>query len=392
MRIGIDARTILNPKKGEAIGSGHYTYQLIKNLLEVDKSNEYVLFFDFRVREKDVRKFSRPNTTIRFYPFSDYRKFLPGAYNEILTAATLAKEKLDVLHTTSPVSRIPTTYNGKVIVTFHDMGIYKVPECYSTATILHNKVSYQLMAKKADKIIAVSDSIKKDLEEIFGAGKKTQMIHCGLDKRFFAELEAGDEKILEKLGVDKKYILFLGTIEPSKNITRLLQAFAEFKNKSINNKGEKNNSKFAYQLLLVGKNGWLAKEYWQIAKDLKIEKDVIFAGYIIGDELLPILKKAEFLILPSLYEGFGMTVLESFAAGLPVIASDIPSIKEVAGEAARLVNPRDVSGITEAMLDFSSNLEMRNKLAQKGLERAKDFDWEKVAQETLEVYNKVVGR
>jgi len=392
MRIGIDARTILNPKKGEAIGSGHYTYQLIKNLLEVDKSNEYVLFFDFRVREKDVRKFSRPNTTIRFYPFSDYRKFLPGAYNEILTAATLAKEKLDVLHTTSPVSRIPTTYNGKVIVTFHDMGIYKVPECYSTATILHNKVSYQLMAKKADKIIAVSDSIKKDLEEIFGAGKKTQMIHCGLDKRFFAELEAGDEKILEKLGVDKKYILFLGTIEPRKNITRLLQAFAEFKNKSINNKGEKNNSKFAYQLLLVGKNGWLAKEYWQIAKDLKIEKDVIFAGYIIGDELLPILKKAEFLILPSLYEGFGMTVLESFAAGLPVIASDIPSIKEVAGEAARLVNPRDVSGITEAMLDFSSNLEMRNKLAQKGLERAKDFDWEKVAQETLEVYNKVVGR
>jgi len=388
MRIGIDARTILNPKKGEAIGSGHYTYQLIKNLLEVDKSNEYVLFFDFRVREKDVRKFSRSNVKIRFYPFSDYRKFLPGAYNEILTAATLSKEKLDILHTTSPVSRIPTTYSGKVVVTFHDMGIYKAPECYSTATILRNKVAYQLMAKKADKIIAVSDSIKKDLEEIFGAGEKTQVIHCGLDKRFFAELEAGDEKILEKLGVDKKYILFLGTIEPSKNITRLLQAFAEFKNKSINSKGE-NNAKFAYQLLLVGKNGWLAKEYWQIAKDLKIDKDIVFAGYIIGDELLPILKKAEFLVLPSLYEGFGMTVLESFAAGLPVIASDISSIKEVAGDAARLVNPRDVAGIAEAMLDFSSNSELKNELTQKGLARAKDFDWEKVARETLEVYNEV---
>ena len=109
MRIGIDARTILNPKKGEAIGSGHYTYQLIKNLLEIDKSNEYVLFFDFRVREKDVRKFSQPNVTIRFYPFSDYRKFLPGAYNEILIAATLSKEKLNVLHTHSPISRIPKT-------------------------------------------------------------------------------------------------------------------------------------------------------------------------------------------------------------------------------------------------------------------------------------------
>ncbi|MDY0302992.1 MAG: hypothetical protein RBR98_04315, partial [Candidatus Moranbacteria bacterium] len=83
MRIGIDARTILNPKEGEAIGAGHYTYQLLKNILEIDRENEYVIFFDFRVREKDVRKFTLPNTKIIFYPFSDYYKYLPGAYNEV---------------------------------------------------------------------------------------------------------------------------------------------------------------------------------------------------------------------------------------------------------------------------------------------------------------------
>ncbi len=126
MRIGIDARTILNPEKGEAIGVGHYTYQLIRHLLDFDKENEYVLFFDFRVREKDVKKFTRPNTKIKFYPFSDYKKYLPGAYSEILGTATLAKENLDILHSTSPLSRIPVGYRGKCVVTFHDLAIYRV--------------------------------------------------------------------------------------------------------------------------------------------------------------------------------------------------------------------------------------------------------------------------
>ncbi|MFZ2993843.1 MAG: hypothetical protein WA064_01660, partial [Candidatus Moraniibacteriota bacterium] len=130
MKIGIDARTILNPERGEAIGAGHYAYQLIRHLLELDRENEYVIFFDFRVREKDVAKFSRDNVKIKFYPFSDYKKYLPGAYSEILGTATLSREKLDVLHTTSPMSRIPSTYSGKTIVTIYDLAVMKVPEVF----------------------------------------------------------------------------------------------------------------------------------------------------------------------------------------------------------------------------------------------------------------------
>src|SRR3989338_8286986 len=136
MRIGIDARTILSPEKGEAIGIGHYTYQLIRHLLDLDKENEYVIFFDFRVREKDVKKFSRPNVKIKFYPFSDYKKYLPGAYSEILGTATLQKENLDVLHSTSPQSRIPAAYRGKTVVTFHDLGVYKASKCYPKMRML----------------------------------------------------------------------------------------------------------------------------------------------------------------------------------------------------------------------------------------------------------------
>ncbi|MDD3498083.1 MAG: glycosyltransferase family 1 protein [Candidatus Moranbacteria bacterium] len=392
MRIGIDARIILNPQKGEAIGAGHYTYQLIRHLLEIDKKNEYVLFFDFKVREKDVRKFTRENTTIRFYPFSDYKKYLPGAYNEILTAATLRKEKLDVLHSTSPMSRIPLSYRGKTVVTFHDMAIYKIPDCFSRAGRAKKKVSYSLMANKADKIIAVSDSIKKDVEEIFKSGSKTEVIYSGLDRRFFENPERGSERVLGKFGIKKKYIIFLGTIEPSKNITRLLNAFAIFKKNNIQKKTESGSRKdFDYQLILAGKRGWLAKEYLQIAKDLGLGKDVIFTGYVIGDELVPLLKGAEFFILPSLYEGFGMTVLEAFATGVPTIVSEAGSLKEVAGDASYFINPIDTEGIAEAMEKFSQDGSLRDIFRQKGFEQVKKFDWNKVAKETIEVYNQIVG-
>src|SRR3989339_368717 len=121
MKIGIDARTILNPEKGDAIGVGHYTYQLIRHLLDADKENEYVLFFDYRVREKDIKKFTRPNSKIKFYPFSDYKKYLPGAYNEILGTATLAREHLDIFHATSPMSPVSTAHPGENQGAFYAM-------------------------------------------------------------------------------------------------------------------------------------------------------------------------------------------------------------------------------------------------------------------------------
>ncbi len=382
MKIGIDARTILSPEKGDAIGAGHYAYQLIRHLLEIDRENEYVLFFDFRVREKDVKKFTRPNVRIKFYPFSDYKKYLPGAYSEILGTAILQKEKLDVLHSTSPLSRIPAAYRGKCAVTFNDMAIYQCPQCFPKIKSVKNKTIYSLMAKKADHIIAVSESVKNDLEKFLKVpAKKTSVIYSGLDERFFADLAGDSRKIIGKYEIRDKYILFLGTLEPSKNITRLLEAFALFKNKFKERK-----LKFNYQLVVAGKRGWLSREYAQEVKDFNLQKDVIFTGYVIGDELAPLFIQSEFFIMPSLYEGFGTTVLEAFATQTPAIVSDIASIPEIAGQAARLVNPLDVRAISEAMFEFSQDENLRNGYKSKGLEQARKFSWEKCARETLEVY------
>lgn len=383
MRIGIDARSILNPEKGDAIGVGHYTYQLIRHLLKIDKENEYVLFFDFRVREKDVKKFAQPNVKIAFYPFSDYKKYLPGAYNEILGTATLQKEKLDVLHSTSAFNRIPMSYNGKVAVTFHDMSMFTIPDYLPAMKRARNKAIAKMMAKKADKVIAVSASIRDDVQKFLGTpSEKTEIVYSGLDKRFFEEPEMDAGKVLGKYDITKKYILFLGTLEPSKNIARLLEAFAKFKFAQK----KKNSGKFDYQLVLSGKRGWLSREYQQIIKDLGLSKDVVFTGYVIGDELVPLFRQADFFVMPSLYEGFGMTVLEAFATKTPAIVSQVASLPEIAGEAAYFINPLDTAELAKAFEEFSVNESLRQDYVARGIEQAKKFDWEKTAKETLEIY------
>jgi len=130
MRIGIDARAILNPEKNAPTGVANYVWQLVKNLLEIDKENQYILFFDFKVRDKDVKRFTQPNVKIKFFPFSDYKKYMPAAYSEILGMATFAREKMDVLHTTSPLYRVPATYRGKIVTTFYDFASYRLPELF----------------------------------------------------------------------------------------------------------------------------------------------------------------------------------------------------------------------------------------------------------------------
>lgn len=383
MRIGIDARTILNPDKGEAIGVGHYTYQLIRHLLEIDQENEYVLFFDYRVRAKDVAKFTRPNVKIKFYPFSDYKKFLPGAYNEILGTATLVKEDLDVIHTTSPLSRIPASYRGKTIVTVNNLAAYKVPEVFPRLSVAKNKMTLSLMVGKADKVIAVSQSVKKDLQDILACpAEKIEVIYSGFDKRFSEQSTSTREKVLEKYGIgNDKYMLFLGTIEPAKNVTRLLEAFNLFR-KDYKNRG----TKCEYKLVLAGKNGWLAAEYKQIAKDLGIDEHIIFTGYIIGDEIVALFSQADFFVMPSLYEGFGTTVLEAFATGTPAIVSNVSSIPEIAGEAAEFVEPNSARNIADAMLKLAKDENLKQTLREKGKQQVAKFNWEKCARETLAVY------
>ncbi len=242
------------------------------------------------------------------------------------------------------------------------------------------------MVKKADKIIAVSQSTKKDLEEILHVpAEKIKVIYNGLDRRFYDEPPLEAKKILAKYGISKKYILFLGTLEPLKNVSRLLEAFALFKENY-----KKQNKKFDWQLVLAGKRGWLSQQYPQLAKDLGVSKDIVFTGYIIGDELVPLFKNAEFFILPSLWEGFGTTALEAFATGTPAIVSRVSSLPEIASDATYYVNPVSKEEIADAMLKFATDENLRSEFREKGLEQVKKFDWETTARQTLDIYKSLM--
>ncbi|HLM83626.1 MAG TPA: glycosyltransferase family 1 protein [Candidatus Bathyarchaeia archaeon] len=379
MRIGIDARAILNPEKSAPTGVANYVWQLVKNLLEIDQENRYVLFFDFKVRDKDVKRFSHPNVKIKFFPFSDYKKYMPAAYSEILGMATFAREKMDVLHTTSPLSRVPTSYRGKIVTTFYDFAPYRVPELFPRLSTAKLKTLYSFASKKSDQIIAVSRSTKEDARKFLGfAEEKITTIYNGIDSRFFGDEEFSRDDLKKGYGILDKYILFLGTLEPRKNLSRVIDAFAGFK--------EVYKGGSEYQLVVAGKKGWLTEEYFQQAKDLGIEEDVIFTGYVGGDELKPLYANAEFFVMPSLYEGFGQTIVEAMACGAPCLLSKVSSIPEIAGEAAYFVDPNDTEGIAKGMVELAGNKELREKLSAAGREQAKKFSWEKCARETLGVY------
>jgi len=396
MRIGIDARTILNPEIGEAAGIGHYTYQLIRHLLIINENlphlpknkkndkNEFVLFFDNRLRKKDAKKFQRKNVIIKNFPFSTYKKFLPGIYSETLIGASLAREKLDILHTAG--YEIPMLYRDKLVVTVRDLAFYKVPELFSRRQRIKARLAARHLFKRADIIIATTKNSKKDLIELFKLEpKKISVVPNGIDERFFEKTSSEEiKRVKKKYKIKGKYLLFLSTIKPLNNLTRLITAFSQIKEKlNKKNTGEK------YFLVLAGKDGWLSEEIHQIAIDLNLKKDVIFTGYIPPKDLNPIFGGAELFVFPPIYEEFGAPILEAMATGTPVVASNVSSIPEISADAAKLIDPYDIEKMGKTILDLISNKSEQEKLIKKGLKQAKKFTWQKCAEETLKIYQKV---
>ena len=385
MKIGIDAQTILNPEMGDAAGLGHYTYQLIRYLLEIDKENEYFLYFNYRVREKDIKKFSAPNVKIRRFPFSCYKRFLPLAYSEMLISAFFLRDRLDVLHI--PGGRAPLTYKRKFTVTAYDLAVKKFPELFSKKERIKFKIKPSAF-NGADKVIANSESAKNDLKSFFEvSGDKIRVIHNAFDEKFFKDANVDEiQNVKNKYRIDGEYILFMNTIKPLNNLTRLIEAFSKSR---LILKGKKPNSN--YKLILAGKSGWMSDEIHQIAKDFGLKNEVIFPGYIDPKDLNALFAGADIFVSVPVYEEFGAPVLEAMASGIPVVCSNVSSLPEITGGAAELVDSYDIEGIKNAILKILDDDRLKDDLKRKGLEQARKFHWKKTAEETLKVFKEVAG-
>ncbi|MFA7170266.1 MAG: glycosyltransferase family 1 protein [Candidatus Paceibacterota bacterium] len=384
MKIGIDAQTVLNPAIEGAAGLGHYTYQLTRYLLKADKLNDYVVFVNYRVREKDLEKVREcKNVVIRRFPFSYYKNFLPVVYSETLSNAFFARENLDVLHV--PGGRLPLGYRKKFTVSAHDLALNKNPELFPKKDL----VKYRIKApayKRANAVIASSEAAKKDLQEFFYVDeRKIRVISNAFDEKFYNTASLEDiQSVKNKYGIDGEYILFMNTIKPINNLSRLIEAFSKLR-MLLKSDMPKSN----YKLVLAGKSGWMANEIKQMAKDFGLKNDVIFTGYIEPGDLNPLFRGAELFVSVPIYEEFGSAALEAFASGIPVVCSDVTSYPEIAGGAARMVNPYDVDGIRDTILEVLRDDAMRAEMKTCGLEQAKKFHWQKTAQETLKVFEEV---
>lgn len=374
MRIGIDCRTILSAETGELAGTAHYTSALVKHLLEIDKENEYVLFFDTRANADTYRQ---PNVEIVMLQ----QARMPLVMTHMRLARALHRAKLDLFH--SPAHPLPLFYRGRIVWTVHDLAIYDHPEWFpgGIRQWFSTRVTVPRGIRRAMKLIAPSESTKRDIIRLFKAPEeKVAVIYEGAPIGGIATAPSGLPPEAGRRNDSRNpYFLFIGTIEPRKNLVRLIDAFIRFRQMS----------KVNCQMLLAGASGWNNDDIFMAIEraNLKLGKgSVQYLGYVSEEEKVALLKNATAFVWPSLYEGFGLPVLEAMEAGVPVITSKVSSIPEITGDAALLVNPESVEDITEAMERVISDRQLREQLKTRGANRAKQFTWEKAAKETLAVY------
>lgn len=352
MIIGFDGSRAFSKDR---TGTENYSFQLLKVLSKIDHTNTYLVYL--RPETKIVEKWPA-NFQFSILNF----QFL---WTQVGLAKQTFQDKLDVLFIPAHTSPLIHKPGLKTVVTVHDLGAEYLPKMHQLKQRLYLKWITHYQLKSAARLIAVSKATKEDLVKKVGIhSKKIQVIYEGYDTENFKP----DTKVASLI----PYYLFVGTVQPRKNLDRLIKAIATLK----------------ANLVIVGSKGWLSDEIYNLPKKLKIEDRVKFLGYV-PDEYLPVLYSGAIaLALPSLFEGFGLPILEAQACGCPVLASNISSMPEVAGKGAIYVNPYSVEDIIRGMIKME-NLDTRNKLIKAGFKNIKRFSWEKCARETLEVLEKV---
>ena len=365
LRIGLDGTT-LQPERS---GVGFYTEHLFASLLAVDGKNEYVVLSNSEVRSDMI-----PADLVH----EGYRFPLRGIWMQAILPHLLNRNKVDVCHFTNYIS--PLWSSCPAVVTFPDMTVSLFPRYSPWKKRLLLRSLIPLVARKADAIIVVSESSRRDVLRTLRIRKeKIHLIHEGVTPEFTPVTDKNRlEKVKIRYGLRGPYFIAVGTVEPRKNLVRLAQAFQQVRRETGRN----------LKLLIVGGKGFQSD---QILREVKESADgqVIWTGYAPSHDLPSLYSGAEALVYPSLYEGFGLPVLEAMACATSVITSNNSSLREVAGDAALLVDPEVVEDISNSMRRIIEDRKLYNMLSNKGIERASHFSWKEAARRTLKVYQAV---
>ena len=359
---------------GKKTGVGWYIFNIVKGLVQNNKNDYTAEFINFMNRH-NVKK--QINYDIKM----KQNKLIPYKIYNILTQKLkishnfLMGTKSDIYHFFN--FTIPKNIKGKVINTIYDTVFISAPETMGDRKTLKE---YKYGAQKSDLIITISESAKKDIVDHLKVPKeKIKIIYPGIDfEKYSREIEKNKlRKIRKKYKLPKKYILYLGTIEPRKNIVRIINSFLEYRNLT----------KSDIKLVIAGGKGWKYEKIMKLVEQNK--ENIVLTGYIEEEDKIALYKMAELFVFPSLYEGFGMPVLEAMAAGVPVVTSNVSSLPEVAGDATILVDPLNEDEIFEAYKKILSDKNLRRDMIEKGLEQAKKFQWKNSVEVLEQIYEKM---
>ena len=373
MLIAIDASRAIN----ETAGIGRYTRELVKKMIEIDKKNQYLLIFSYfrqsRGKEKLINCFRRPNVKVKILK-------IPGGLKEKIWHWRIPwfKRFLERADVFFAPSFFEINFGLKIpqVVTIHDLTTFIYPEQRGQEVSRRLSKRTKEAAKIAKKIITVSHSTAEDALKYLGiSSNKIRVIYPGL-----SNLPLPNSKLPNNLQ-SRSYILFVGTIEPRKNLIGLFKAYALLPPRLQ----EK------YPLVIVGAKGWNTGETYDALKTLKLEGKVKFLGYVSDSMLAKLYKEARVFVYPSIYEGFGLPILEALSYGTPVVTSNVSSLPEVAGKACLLIdpeNPKSIASGLQRLLEGKTEVEELQKEAPKQVQK---FSWEKAARETIRVLEETYG-
>ncbi|RLT41239.1 MAG: glycosyltransferase family 1 protein [Chloroflexi bacterium] len=371
----------LSPAVHGRAGIGRVTSELTAALLELETGHRFTAFYNAAASARVAEPFDRMAQIPLALADKPWRMRVLLAHllrrpQEKIFAP--GERAVDLFHATDHL--LPFLPQTATLTTVHDLTFLSHAHTHARLNRLFLRLMMPLFLRRTDGIIAVSASTRRDMESHYGPlSAPVAVIHSGVHSRF---QPVKDEKILAgtraRYELPPRFVFYVGTIEPRKNLPVLIRAFRQAALTGV-------------KLVIGGKKGWMYEETFAQVQALGLEDRVIFTGFIPDDELPALFSLADLFVFPSQYEGFGLPVLEAMACGTPVITSNLSSLPEVAGEAALLISPTDVAGLADAIRYVMGDAGMRRAMAEKGIAQAARFSWRRCAVETVAFYEEIAG-
>jgi glycosyltransferase involved in cell wall biosynthesis len=373
MRIAVNAICADNRS-----GTGRYATELLRALAEVDRENTYVVC---------VRSDSRLIELLRSYGNFELHPVARGGplsrqvFERFRLRRWIASRKADLFH--GPAFVIPSRCPAPAVVTVHDLVFHLFPETAPLSRRWYYRTAIPRSIREAAMILADSESTARDLREHFGVEPaRIAAVPLGVAARFFAVPDvARVQRVKARYGLPDRFILTVGTLEPRKNLSTLLRAYARLTQDDVETP----------DLVIAGRTGWSIGGLRKQVARARLERRVVFTGFLDDADLPAIYRLAEIFVCVSLYEGFGLPVLEAMTCGIPVVASNGSSLPEVVGDTGWMVEPRDPVDIGRALREILADPQAARGRAERARRRAETFSWRAAAEKTLSVYRAVAG-